>query len=135
MKMNLHFIIVVGIVLALVITARCSTTPRKDNKTCFLPEGCVAQYQDNPFTYRAGAIIDASVIEDNKAVNIRFQPLATYSLFSENILICGVPQEMFANKRNPMVLTYKTKASRIVQGIGCHELIRVDEMKTQEYKQ
>ena len=68
-------------------------------------------------------------------MNIRFQPLATYSLFSENILICGVPQEMFANKRNPMVLTYKTKASRIVQGIGCHELIRVDEMKTQEYKQ
>jgi hypothetical protein len=63
---------------------------------------------------------------------VRIQPLATYSLFTEDILLCGVPADKFIGKSNPLVLTYKTKASRLVQGIGCHDLVRVDEMKTPE---
>jgi hypothetical protein len=124
-------LIVLLIVLALVAIGRCATNPKKSNTTCWLPEGCVTQFTENPYTYKVGALTNASIIGDNEGVVVRIQPLATYSLFTEDLLLCGVPADMFLNKGNPLVLTYKTKASKTVQGIGCHELVRVDEMKTE----
>ena len=100
------------------------TTTKHDNSI-----GTV-QYQDNPLTYKAGMVSVSGLVDD--AVVIRIQPLATYSLFTEDVLLCeGAKLEpMFAGKHNPLVLTYKTRASRLVQSLGCHDLIRVDEMKT-----
>lgn len=94
----------------------------------------VLQYQDNPYTYKVGSIVDADLVGDEKnpALVVRIQPLSTYGLFTEYIPLCGVPLYLFDGKNNPLVLTYRTQASRKVEGIGCHELIRVDEMQVKK---
>jgi len=83
---------------------------------------------DNPYTYVAGAITDAALVEEGKGVTLRVQPLATYQLFTEDILFCPENMNLFENKSNPMLLTYETVAHRSVGGIGCHHLVRVDEI-------
>lgn len=121
----------VAVLLFALITSlvHCSTTPKKSNTTCWLPEGCVTQYQDNPYTYKAGLVAASGFVDDS--ITLRVQPLATYSLFTEDILICDRDKaaEKFEGKHNPVLLTYKTKASRLVEGLGCHDLVRVDEVK------
>jgi hypothetical protein len=92
----------------------------------------VVQYQDNPYMYKAGAVIAGYAVDNGKALVLRIQPIGTYSLFTEDILICNYPIEMLASKMNPMVLTYRTRASKMIQGIGCHELVHVDELKPKE---
>jgi hypothetical protein len=115
-----------GAVISLgLLLAQLAHGSTKEQKTCWLPEGCVIQYQDNPFTYKVGSWSLVGVVDKN--IVLRVQPLATYSLFTEDILFCGQP-DLFEGKKNPLVLTYKTRASHAVQGIGCHDLIRVDEM-------
>ena len=106
-----------------------STHSKKSDTTCWLPEGCVTQYQENPYTYKVGKVIGVGT-PDN-AVVLHVQPLATYSLYTEDILFCDRKKvvSMFVGKRNPFILTYKTQASRLVQGVGCHYLVRVDEMR------
>jgi hypothetical protein len=124
----------IGVALALAVLfiatyAHCSTTPKKSDTTCWLPEGCVTQYQDNPYTYKAGTVSTVGAPDD--AIVIRIQPLATYSLFTEDILFCDADRVALlgSGKHNPVLLTYKTRASHMVQGIGCHDLVRVDEFK------
>jgi len=53
----------------------------------------------------------------------------TYSLFTEDVFFCGNPIEMMVGKHNPLVLTYEALSHRTVRGIGCHVLIRADELK------
>ena len=92
-------------------------------------------YFDNPFTYKAGAVTAVAYVSEGKGLVVRMQPIGTYSLFTEDLLICDVPVEKFQNMSNPMVLTYRTQAHRIVEGIGCHELISVDSLKPKEVPQ
>ena len=115
--------------LLLAAYAHGSASSKKSNTTCWLPEGCVTQYQDNPYTYKVGKV--QGVGTPDTAIVLRVQPLATYSLFTEDILFCDREKvmRMFVGKRNPFILTYKTQASRLIQGIGCHDLVRVDEMR------
>ena len=87
-------------------------------------------YQDNPYTYKMGSVTSVAYVDGGLVV--RLQPTATYTIFTEDILFCGErPLDLFIGKRNPVVLTYETRAHKTVQGIGCHELKRVDEMKGQ----
>jgi hypothetical protein len=88
----------------------------------------VPMFFDNPMTYKAGAVTAVAYIKDGLVV--RIQPIGTYSLFTEDILICGASPVMFVNKTNPMVLTYRTKASKMLEGVGCHELVSVESLKT-----
>jgi hypothetical protein len=106
------------------------------DKQCWLPEGCKAVtqpvYQDNPYTYKAGAITTVSRVDG--ALVVRMQPTGTYALFTEDIMLCdyvngGDIVNAFIGKKNPMVLTYGTQAHRTVQGVGCHQLVRVDELR------
>ena len=126
-------LIVIAMLLVLLLglseMSRCSTNSKKSDTTCWLPEGCVTQYEMNPYTYKAGSVSVSGIVDD--AVVLRIQPLATYNLFTEDILLCDKKKlaEMFEGKHNPLLLTYKTKASRMVQGIGCHDLVRADELQ------
>jgi hypothetical protein len=124
----------VAVVFLLTSTAHCAVGKKPSDTTCWLPEGCVIQYTENPYTYKVGTA--TMVGTPDGAFVVRIQPLGTFSLFTEDILFCdykGVFESgMLANKHNPLVLTYHTRALRLVQGIGCHTLVRVDEMKTQE---
>lgn len=87
-------------------------------------------YTENPFIYNAGAVTDAQVVGDDNLL-VRFSPLGTYQAYQEYIQFCGLPQGMFDGKKNPVVLTYSRAAHRIVEGRGCHQLIRVDNMEVQ----
>ena len=105
------------------------------DKKCWLPEGCKVPtqpvYQDNPYTYKAGNIVSGALVDDGNAIAVRIQPTSTYTLFTEDILLCSsiATLDLFLNKRNPVVLTYETKAHKTVQGVGCHDLKRVDELR------
>ena len=89
--------------------------------------GTVA-YTENPFIYNVGAVLEGRA-NGNSDLLLKFSPLGTYSEFSEYIQFCGFPHEMFEGKKNPVVLTYSRQAHRIIDGRGCHQLIRVDNME------
>lgn len=82
-------------------------------------------YQDNPLTYKAGDLIDLDSVSERQAINMTIQPLGTYALFRESILVCGDSVAPLKGKHNPLLLVYKTAASRSVDGIGCHRLVGV----------
>lgn len=88
-------------------------------------------YQSNPMSYIAGSVRAVSYVDGGKAISVRVQPIGTYSLYTDEFLFCG-NAEKFLNAANPMVLTYRTKASRLIEGIGCHELVSVDVLKPKE---
>ena len=89
----------------------------------------VVQYQNNPFTYLEGSISNVSLV--GTGVNLRLQPRGVYSLFTQEILLCDYDNvaEKFEGKHGLMVLTYETVAHRTIEGIGCHRLVGVDEVK------
>ena len=123
-RKNILFLTALGlfILLCLLSTSKAAVGKKHDNSLG------VTMFLDNPNTYRAGAVTSVAYVHDGLVV--RIQPIGTYSLFTEDILFCGASPDMFLNKSNPMVLTYRTKASRMVDGIGCHELINVSSLKT-----
>ena len=89
----------------------------------------VVQYQSNPFTYFEGSLVSGATIDS--AVNLRFSPRQTYGLFTQDILFCDYDNvaEKFAGKKGLVVLSYETVAHRTIQGVGCHDLRSVDEVK------
>lgn len=111
----------------LCIGAYCTTTKKTHGDSIG-----VLMTQDNPMSYKAGSVIAVAYVAKDKGLVVRMQPIGTYGLFTEDILFCYVPVEKFLNKTNPMVLTYRTKADRMVENIGCHELISVDSLKPKE---
>lgn len=110
---------------ALLMANYCNAaTTSKNQKTCWLPEGCTVQYSSNPYMYIAGTLANVSNVDGN--LNLRFKPLGTYSLYDEEIMLCGLPIEKFRGVEETMVLTYRRRVTHLVDGVGCHELIRVD---------
>jgi hypothetical protein len=109
------------IVLTLVALGHCATTSRKNSL------GTVS-YDANPYMYLAGSLAPTadSVTNIDGNLNLRIKPLGTYMLFDESVLICGLPIDKFTGMAEPFVLTYERQAHRTVQGIGCHDLLRVD---------
>ena len=109
--------------LALVLAASAqgaTSAPRHDNGL-----GVVIEYE-NPYIYNFGAIVDGAVIVDPKtdrrATNLRFQPFATFELYTEQILLCGNRAEDLRNAAGPIVLTYKRVSHELIDGVACHEL-------------
>lgn len=90
----------------------------------------VIMVQDNPYTYKEGAIKGGAVVQDDhhSAINLVIQPSHMYMLFSEQILLCADDPEKFANipMSSPVVITYETVAHTTIAGVGCHELIGID---------
>lgn len=114
-----------GIVLAFVLVTiasvfgHCATTSTKHNNGI----GVVMQ-QTNPNSYLAGSVTNVEFAgkPENYGMVIRVQPLKSYTLYTEDILLCGDPSQEFAGHSNPMVLVYETVSHHMVEGIGCHEL-------------
>ena len=113
--------------LVLSNTAHCSVGKHKNSLGTVM-------YQDNPMTYKAGAVVAMAYAEEGKGLVLRIQPIGTYDLFTEDILVCNddATLPMLLNKGNPMVITYRTRASRLVGGLGCHALVHVDGLKAEE---
>ena len=92
----------------------------------------VPMYTVNPYIYEAGEIVDYAIVEKGEGLSIRVKPLATYLLFDDNLLLCGVPADKINGHENPMVLVYRRVSSRMISGIGCHDLIEVRSIKAEK---
>lgn len=123
-EFGLPMLIVFAIIILCVTmgTAHCTTTKKQGNSL-----GAVIS-QDNPLTYKAGWISEGDDVDDGNALVLRMQPIGTYSLFTEDILLCNSPLDMLQGKSNPILLVYETRARRTVQGVGCHKLINALEV-------
>ncbi len=112
-----------SVMLALTSFAHGTISKKHDNSIG------VVQYQSNPYTYFEGSLVSGAIIEPG--VNLRFSPRQTYGLFTQDILFCDYDNvaEKFAGKKGLVVLSYETVAHRTIQGVGCHDLRSVDEVK------
>lgn len=118
-KVMLALCIALLMCLVLVATGHATTTTKQPNAF-----GTVS-YQTNPYIYEA--VIDiASADSVDGNLNLRVKPLGTYMLYDDTILLCGEPVEKFEGKGFPFLMTYERKSHHSVNGVGCHELIRVD---------
>jgi hypothetical protein len=91
-------------------------------------------YVDNPMTYIAGSVVSVAYVEGG--IVVRVQPIGTYRLYTEDKLFCGNGTvDQFRGVANPVVITYRIKASRLIEGLGCHQLVGVDGIKTKEVLQ
>lgn len=121
------FLFIFGILVVITVaisTGHCTPTKVHTNSLG------VTMYQDNPNAYLEGAILGGSIVGSghNIGTNLRLQPSHTYSLFTQELLICGGPSEELAKASigGPLVLTYEVQAHRMVNGIGCHDLVGID---------
>lgn len=140
MKMNPNIKLVFAACLlfwSLVIYVACAharTTTKQTNATGALI------YNENPFTYVIGEIIGGDVVGSGNdiAISIRIHPYGTYMLYDQNMLFCGresVPLLLNdSNQLKPGLLafTYRRAASRTVEGVGCHTLMAVDQLKEKQ---
>ena len=123
-------LIALALVFICVALAHGSTTSRHKNAT-----GAVIEYS-NPNIYLTGSVISGALIEsgDKRFLNIRFQPSHTFSLYTEEVLLCDAESviKKFTGKSNPVVVTYERLAHDSVQSIGCHVLVGVSEVKSEK---
>lgn len=88
----------------------------------------------NPYAYMFASIHDVAIIGREAATNIEFSPAHTSLLHNEWVLFCGNRVEAFTSDgnsilRGPLVVTYRRKASRVVEGVPCYDLVSVDTVK------
>jgi hypothetical protein len=116
-KVAAAIILGVAILFTLAVTRAFGSTaqPRPNSL------GVTETYQ-NPMTYLLALPIDGKIL-DGRFTNIRFQPYAAASLFDESILFCGDVSDQFDGKSGPLVMTYRTQASGMFEGVGCHTLV------------
>ena len=108
--------------ILLAASAHGTTTSGKQNSLGFV------QYASNPLMYQAANLADRpdAVTNIDGNLNLSIKPVGTSLLYDESILFCGLPIDKFQGVGVPFLLTYERQAHRTVQGVGCHNLIRVD---------
>lgn len=89
----------------------------------------VTEVYHNPYTYLVAIPIDGHEIDGG--YNIRFWPFSTPLLYDETVFFCSIGSK-FDDKTGPLVIVYETRAHHMHDGIGCHELKAVLELKTVE---
>jgi hypothetical protein len=125
MNQERQVIYVVLVMMLLVIAGKCAVSKPHSNSLG------IPMYNTNPLMYTAGSLANTadSVSNVDGNLNLRIKPLGTYMLYDEQILFCGLPMEKFQGIIEPFVLVYERQAHRTVQGVGCHELVRVNSLK------
>jgi hypothetical protein len=111
------FLLVFGVAIQ---QAHCATSaPKHTNEI-----GAVIEYT-NPVMYNFGVIRDAAIVRTDSrvATNLRFQPYGTFELYTEQVMLCGLPTDELIDRANgPIVLAYKRQAHEAVDGVACHDL-------------
>jgi hypothetical protein len=121
MKPNCRVSLVLGLAALVLILASSSesSTASRNSKPTFAP------YQDNPYQYLYGNVINAKVFrhEGQPLTNVEFKPVQTYPMFSQFVTFCGNQEDKFDFAASePVVLVY----SRIMHRRDCFDLLRVD---------
>jgi hypothetical protein len=112
-----------AVLLALTLgVGHCATSAPKRGDNGL---GAVIEYT-NPLVYNLGIIKDAKIVRKDAHIgtSLMFQPYGTFTLYTEQVLLCGAPTDdlIDAASKGPIVLAYKRQARESVDGIGCHEL-------------
>ena len=108
-------------VLAMLITITHASTTKALPNSLGVPE-----YTYNPNTYLLALPREGQQLEGG--YNIRFWPFGTPELYDESVLFCSI-EDKFEGKTGVLIVVYETRAHRVYQGIGCHELRGVFEVK------
>jgi hypothetical protein len=131
-KSALILLAIFMLVTILVLCGRghCMTTSKHQDRISVIVE------QTNPNSFIAGSVTNVEFAgnPENYGMVVRVQPLKSYILYTEDILLCGNPSDEFAGHRNPMVLVYETQSHHMVEGIGCHELRAVRDVVPETLK-
>ena len=90
-----------------------------------------ATYNENPYAYLPVDNL-MEVTEVDGSLNFRVHPLGTYMLYDQNLLLCGRPVEKLEGVKFPFLITYERVAHRSVRGVGCHDLLRIDNIEPKE---
>ena len=83
-----------------------------------------------------GSIIDGNIHQDadgRQGTTIRIHPKAMYALFDESIMFCGDRSDVLTTPDSAILsgnyaFTYRRQASRLIDGVACHELVGVDKI-------
>ena len=116
-----------GILLTLVFACYADATTTNNRQNTL---GAVIESK-NMNTYLFAVPIAGQIIEHDEEVvtNVRFQPYGTPALYDESVLFCGDVSGYFAGKSGPLVITYHTIAHHLFQGIACHDIVSVFEVR------
>lgn len=93
----------------------------------------VDQIYSNPNVYLFAVPMELVVIRGPKSdlyTVVRFAPYNTMALYDENVMFCGDVSRTF--RRVPSAITYNRRAHRMYDGLACHELEPVFEIKVDE---
>ena len=125
-------LLLVGLMVLLAVTGHCAITKQAGSKNSIGYE----PYYTNPYQYMYGSAVAGQVLKDAKGrlfTTMVFQPSHTFQLYTEEVLFCGNQAEQFNGEAGrPLVITYERVAHQKVDGIGCHQLESVDEVKDKE---
>jgi len=118
---------VITTILVLVNAAHCSPVTTKSQTNSL----GIVQYNENPYIYEAVQTI-AEVTEVDGNMNLRVRPVGTYMLYDDIVLLCGLPVEKFMGITEPFLMTYERVSHHMVRGVACHDLLRVDNIESNE---
>ena len=125
-------LLLLGLILLFVATGHGAITKQAGSKNSIGYE----PYYTNPYQYMYGSAVAGQVLKDAKGrlfTTMVFQPSHTFQLYTEEVLFCGNQAEQFNGEAGrPLVITYERVAHQKVDGIGCHQLESVDEVKDKE---
>jgi len=117
--------------LALSALAHCSVHGGTQNS--------IAEISDlNPYIYVVGTIQNGDVRADkngNGATDIHIHPLYTPMLYEQYLSFCGDRRDLVTTndgstiRPGNLVFIYKRAASRFVDGVACHDLTTIEELK------
>lgn len=122
-KLAAGVIIVTAIIFAFAVARAFGSIPQPRPNSLGVHE-----LYSNPNTYLVATPVEGRIL-DGRFTNIRFQPYAAPLLFDESILFCGDVTEKFDGMIGSLAVTFRTQASGRYQGVGCHELVSVFEVK------
>jgi hypothetical protein len=116
-----------GLIMLLAVACSANATATNNRQNTF---GAVIESK-NTNTYLFAVPIAGQIIEHDEEVvtNVRFQPYGTPALYDETVLFCGDVSGYFAGKSGPLVITYHTIAHRLFQGVACHDIVSVFEVR------
>jgi hypothetical protein len=121
MKRNCRVVIALGLaalVMILTPSSESSSAPKK-------PKSAVAYYQDNPYQYLYGNVVNISMFRrgDQQFTNVEVKPVQTYPMFSQYVTFCDDQEDKLdLTTSEPVVLVY----SRVMHRRDCYDLLRVD---------
>jgi len=122
---------IAGIILSTVMIGHCTTgSVRNTNATGAL------SYQSNPYNYEVGQLVGGAILGTghNEYTAIIVQPYKTYSLYTEELLLCGNEADRLNGRPGPIILTYERVDHRMFEGVGCHRLVDVMDVKAESAK-